>query len=232
LKIHHLHQISPFRGVEVSPLRLDPRPEVILFDLDGTLVETMQIFADVAAEVMVEHYGLVFKNARRLYLQTSGVPFHEQLEVIFGDHENNPAASAEFERRKHAAASAAAMDDATRFALGKLKARGMGLVVSSNGMQSHVDAFAARTPELFDLALGWTEGSHKGEPHVTRVCERLGIRRKALAFVGDSLRDGELAAESRVRFIGRAGTFSREEMSARFPMAPIVDSVAELPAVV
>jgi phosphoglycolate phosphatase-like HAD superfamily hydrolase len=204
----------------------------VLFDLDGTLVDTMQTFADLAAEVMVEHYGLVFKNARRLYLQTSGVPFHQQLEVIFGDHENNAAASAEFERRKHGAASAAAMDPATRLALGELRRKGIGLVVSSNGMQSHVDAFAARTPGLFDLALGWSADSCKGEPHIATVCARLGSARRAMAFVGDSLRDGELAAESRVRFIGRAGTFSREEMTARFPGAPIVDSVAELPAVV
>jgi phosphoglycolate phosphatase-like HAD superfamily hydrolase len=205
---------------------------VLLFDLDGTLVETMQTFADLAAEVMVEQYGLVFKNARRLYLQTSGVPFHQQLEVIFGDHENNTGASAAFEERKHAAASAAVMDPATKLALGELRRKGIGLVVSSNGMQSHVDAFAARTPGLFDLALGWSPGSAKGEPHVTAVCDRLGIRRRAMAFVGDSLRDGELAAETGVRFVGRAGTFSREEMSARFPGAPIVDSVADLPAVV
>jgi phosphoglycolate phosphatase len=203
-------------------------PAALLFDLDGTLVDTMGEFADLAAEVMSARYGLARRNARKLYLQTSGVPFCQQLEVIFGACETNAVAADEFERRKHAIASAASMDEATRLALETLRARGVRLVVSSNGMQEHVDHFAARADGLFNLALGFGNGLGKGEPHIAEVIDRLGVSRAHLAFVGDSIRDGELAQSSGIRFIGRAGTFTRAEMQARFPEAPIVDHVAEI----
>ena len=135
--------------------RLRPTPSVLLFDLDGTLVDTMQAFADLAAGVMARRFGVPERTARKLYLETSGIPFQQQLEGIFGDQPVVPEAALEYETRKHAIAAAAEMDADTRGALDELRARGLRLVVSSNGMQTHVDAFAAREGALFDLALGF-----------------------------------------------------------------------------
>ena len=208
--------------------RLRPTPAILLLDLDGTLVDTMPAFADLAADVIARHFGLLPANARKLYLQTSGVPFAQQLDAIFGDHPSVPDAAEEYEARKHATAAAAQMDEETRSALDELRARAIALVVSSNGMQAHVDRFAARAGGLFDLALGFGGALAKGEPHIALVEHHTGVRRDRMAFVGDSLRDGELAEASGVRFVGRAGTFTRREMSARFPEAPVIDSVAEL----
>jgi phosphoglycolate phosphatase len=222
VKLQQAYDISQVESVELSP-----SPAVILFDLDGTLVDTMGAFADIAADVMAGRYGLSRRNARQLYLQTSGVPFCRQLEVIFGVHPENPAAALEFETRKHDVAAAARLDPATEAALKALRDKGIKLVVSSNGMQEHVDAFAERTG-LFDLALGFDGYEGKGEPHVRAVEEKLGVARDALLFVGDSLRDGEIAAAAGVRFCARAGTFAAEEFAARFPDAPVVASVADL----
>ncbi len=208
--------------------RLRPAPSVLLFDLDGTLVDTMQAFADLAAGVMARRFGLVERTARKLYLETSGIPFQQQLEGIFGDQPGVPEAALEYETRKHAIAAAAEMDPETRGALDELRGRGLRLVVSSNGMQTHVDAFAARSDGLFDLALGFGGVLAKGEPHIALVEEALGVARDRLVFIGDSLRDGELAEASGVRFVGRTGTFTRREMAARFPAVPVVDSVGEL----
>lgn len=210
--------------------RLRPSPAVLLLDLDGTLVDTMQAFADLAAGVMERHFGLESRTARKLYLETSGIPFQQQLEVIFGEQPAVPEAAGEYESRKHAIAAAAEMDADTRTALDEIRSRGIGLVVSSNGMQKHVDRFAARSAGLFDLALGFGGALAKGEPHIALVEQALGIGRARLAFIGDSLRDGELAEASGVRFVGRTGTFTRREMAARFPAVPVIDSVAELPA--
>jgi phosphoglycolate phosphatase-like HAD superfamily hydrolase len=220
------------RKLAVRAQQLRPSPAAILFDLDGTLVDTMSAFADIAADVMSCHYGLMPKNARRLYLQTSGIPFCQQLEVIFGASETNGVASAEFERRKHAVADCATMDRATAIALATLKSRGFALAVSSNGMQDHVDTFAARSGGLFDLALGFGGGLSKGEPHVAEACARLGLGRENLLFVGDSIRDGELAGQSGVRFVARAGTFSPAQFDARFPGVFVLDHIADLPALV
>src|SRR5690349_24162511 len=75
-------------------------PRAVLFDLDGTLIDTMQTFADVAAGVMVEHHGMDRATARAAYLTTSGIPFFKQLEVIAPGDARNAAAAAEFEREK------------------------------------------------------------------------------------------------------------------------------------
>jgi phosphoglycolate phosphatase len=209
---------------------LAPAPAAILFDLDGTLVDTMGRFADLATDVITRRYGLARRNARGLYLRTSGVPFSQQLEIMFGPHDGNAAAADEYETRKDAVARAATMDGGARAALEELRARGVTLVLSSNGMQAHVEDFADREGGLFTLALGFGGARHKGEPHVAEVCARLGMARADLVFVGDSLRDGELAAASGLRFVARAGTFTRADFARRFPDAPIVDHVAELPA--
>src|SRR5262249_60976340 len=81
--------------------RLRPTPSVLLFDLDGTLVDTMQAIADLAAGVMARHFGVVERPARKLYLEPSGIPFQQQLEAIFGDQAGVPAAAFECETEKH-----------------------------------------------------------------------------------------------------------------------------------
>ena len=49
-----------------------------------------------------------------------------------------------------------------------------------------------------------------------------------MVLVGDSLHDGEIAEREGVRFVGVAGTFSRERFALRFPGLPVVDRLAEI----
>src|SRR5262245_55910893 len=88
-------------------------PRGVLFDLDGTQVDTMGGFADIAADVMAARHGVEFDWARGKYLETSGLPFCKQLEVVFPGHPANQAASDEFEARKLAVCEATAMDART-----------------------------------------------------------------------------------------------------------------------
>jgi phosphoglycolate phosphatase-like HAD superfamily hydrolase len=185
-------------------------------------------YADLAAGIVAERYGIPWRNARNLYIQTCGVPFFEQLDVIFGDLAENAACAEEFETRKVELARAARMDEATQATLETLHDAGCRLVVSSSGMQDHVERFAARSPGLFDLALGFGAGLAKGERHVSTVCAELGLARDELLFVGDSLRDGDLAAATGVTFVGKAGTFAHRDFARRFPDAPVIDAVPEL----
>ena len=208
------------------------RPRVVLFDLDGTLVDTMSAFADLAAEVMARRHRLIRSVARARYMQTSGVPFCQQLEIICPGHTENAAASDEFERRKRAVCDGTPMDAATVAGLEALRALGLKLVVSSNTGQEFVDEFAAREAFRFDLALGFdpARGLAKGRPHVDRALAELGARREELLFVGDSLADAELAAGCGVAFVARLGTFRAEDFLRRDPAALSVAHVSELPA--
>jgi phosphoglycolate phosphatase len=197
----------------------------VMFDLDGTLIDTMEGFADLAAEIMEARHGLPAVQGRARYLETSGIPFRQQLEVIHPGHAENQAASDEFEQRKRAVCDAATMSERTSAALERLRDAGIKVIVSSNSAQYFVDEFAAREAFRFDLVLGFDAavGLAKGRPHVEHACAKLGLRREDIVFCGDSLKDGELARECGIAFVGRLGTFTREEFSRWDAQAMVVD---------
>jgi phosphoglycolate phosphatase-like HAD superfamily hydrolase len=157
----------------------------------------------------------------------------KQLDVITPGHAANSAASDEFERRELALCEATPMDADTVAALEQLRALGLKLVVSSNTGQSVVDDFAAREAFRFDLALGFDPalGLAKGRPHVERALATFGVTRDQLLFVGDSLKDADLAADCGVAFIGRLGTFSADDFRRRDPAALCVADLAGLVSV-
>jgi phosphoglycolate phosphatase len=202
----------------------------VLFDLDGTLIDTMGGFADLAAEILAARHGLPLAHARDRYMETSGIPFRQQLDVIAPGHAHNDAASAEFEQRKRAVCDAATMTVETTGALEAMRGLGIKLVVSSNSAQHFVDEFAARESFRFDLVLGFdpAAGLAKGRPHLDHACARLAICPEDAVFCGDSIKDGMLARECEIAFVGRLGTFTREAFQRWDPHAAVVDDVAAL----
>jgi phosphoglycolate phosphatase-like HAD superfamily hydrolase len=205
------------------------RPRVIMFDLDGTLVDTMFAFADLAAEIMHAYHGQEPDAARARYLQTCGLPFRQQLELIHPEHARNQPASDEFEDRKRAICETAPMDADTRSGLAALRAQDIKLVLSSNTGQEFVDEFVTREGFAFDLALGFGSGMAKGVPHVDRTMRALAVGRAEILFVGDSLKDGDLARDAGVRFVGRLGTFDVTAFERHLPGVVTIRNVAELP---
>src|SRR5664279_1501550 len=216
---------SPARTRIVSTLAL---PKVLLCDLDGTLIDTMPVLADLATEVMVGMYGIPRTLARELYLATCGLPFVAQLEDIFPGDARNATASDLFESAKPARCNSARMPAETRAALVELRRRGVRIAVSSNNGRQNVETFAKTADFPFDLVMGYGNGLAKGKPHV-QMAERLfGVGRGEMLFIGDSLHDGEIARVEGLPFVGVAGTFSKESFLLRFPGLPIVHGFAEL----
>ena len=203
-------------------------PRAVLFDLDGTLIDTMQLFADVAADVMVRHHGLDRARSRAAYLTTSGIPFFQQLEVIVPGHAANAGAAAEFEQLKVAATVDVGASDLTIAGLIQLRRLGIATAVSSNNFQDQVDKFVEHCPVELDLALGFGNGLAKGAGHFDRACEVFDCTREDLVFVGDSIADAELARLGGVRFVARLGTFSEAAFRDVVPEAPVVEEIAEL----
>lgn len=201
---------------------------VCLLDFDGTLVDSMGAFADIAADVMHAHYGLPFAEARRRYLETSGIPFFQQLDLIFPEGRDNVLLADEFETRKLTGFFDEPYFDGAIEALEWLRGRGIVTAVSSNNFQQNVDEFVARNPAPLDHVLGFREGFAKGRKHFEYVMQAEGVAADAIVFVGDSLKDGDRALESGVSFVGLTGTFAREEFLGRFPSIDVVDSLLEL----
>ena len=203
-------------------------PVAVLFDLDGTLVDTMQTFADVAATILQDTHGIEWAAAREAYLATSGIPFFQQLQLIAPDDSRNSLAVEAFERRKVEATGDVGATEPTIVALRRLGMRGIRVAVSSNNFQDQVDKFVATCRAPFDLALGFGGGLAKGEPHFDRACNQFACTRADIVFVGDSLADAALAVDAGVRFVGRLGTFSVDQFRAVVPHAALIDEIDEL----
>jgi phosphoglycolate phosphatase-like HAD superfamily hydrolase len=214
-----------------APVRSLPTlalPKVLLCDLDGTLIDTMPVLADLATEVMVGMYGIPKVLGRELYLATCGLPFIKQLADIFPGDARNQAASDLFEGAKPARCDSARMPADTEAALVELRRRGVRIAVSSNNGRRNVETFAAHAAFPFDLVMGYGDGLAKGRPHI-EACERtFGVDRSEMLFIGDSLHDGEIALVEGLPFVGVAGTFSKESFQLRFPSVPVVHRFAEL----
>ncbi|HTZ61106.1 MAG TPA: HAD hydrolase-like protein [Thermoplasmata archaeon] len=56
---------------------------VVVFDLDGTLLDDLGLICDVAADVMFKAFGTPPDEARIHYLATTGMPFEAQLAQLY-----------------------------------------------------------------------------------------------------------------------------------------------------
>lgn len=205
-----------------------PTPKAILFDLDGTLLNTMQEFANLAAEIIRASHQATFADARRMYLETSGLPFTQQLDSLFPDHPLNANAVVEFERRKKKISAGAMMSDEAIEGLIRLKELGVHIAIASNNDQAAVDSFASRSPFHFHLCMGYSDTLSKGITQFTLATQRFQCALSDLLFVGDSLTDATLSYSLGVPFAAMTGTFAAEEFKALFPGCLTVCSVMEL----
>lgn len=211
------------------------RYRAVLFDFDGTLVDTMGSFADLAGALIAEAHGWTVAEGRAAYLRTSGIPFFQQLEVLFPGDPGNAALVERFETGKLRFYEGKGLLPDVPPAIAALRAHGIRVVVSSNNYTRVVEQFLRTQDVVFDLVLGFGDGQAKGEPHFARTLAELGLARHELLFVGDSVRDGELALGAGVAFVGRLGTAPPEAFHARFGVAafPLVERLDDvLPLVV
>ena len=205
--------------------------KMLVFDFDGTLVDTMQGFADVAADVVSTRYSVAFAWAREKYLETSGIPFFQQLEVMFPNDARNEQSADEFEERKLEGFFSEKFDDDVRNTLISLKSQGYRVAVSSNNFQHLLDQFVASETIEFDMVLGCRENFFKGADHFNHIQSVLGVGPHEILFVGDSLVDGQRARESGIRFVGRTGTFTADAFCEAHPNTQTVDQLSELASI-
>ncbi len=206
------------------------KPGVVIFDLDGTLIDTMGSFADLAGDLISLHYGIPFEESRALYLKTSGIPFSHQLEVLFPGRPNNSVVAAQFESRKIGLFTRETVSESTRSTLQWLKEHNYRTAISSNNFHLLVKEFARREHLPVDVCLGYKEGFAKGRQHFQYLESYFRRPFGEMLFVGDSLKDAEIAHENGVHFIGKVGTFSRADFGKAVNSHPLatIDEIHEI----
>lgn len=206
----------------------DKNAQAVIFDFDGTIVDSMNAFANIASKVMPRHYAIDTETAKQRYLETSGLPFFQQLEAIFPGNPANAKAAEEYENLKlRNYFDEPLFEDAVE-TISNLRSRGIKVIVSSNNFQHLVDKFVGRTGIEFDMVLGFKPGFAKGRDHFKHIEEKTGVARNAMTFIGDSIKDGERAADYGIKFIAKEGIFTGIQFSAHFPDAKVISNLAEL----
>jgi HAD superfamily hydrolase (TIGR01549 family) len=205
------------------------KTKILVLDFDGTVVDTMGGFGEVASRVLNRFFATPPDEGRRQYFETSGLPFRQQLEILHPGDKRNDLAAQQFEQEKLKGFFLERISEETKEVVRELKKRGYIVVVSSNNYQELVDLFLAREKDCqFDLVLGAKNGFYKGKDHFDFICRHFGVSPQEITFVGDSLKDFERAKESNVAFVAKLGTFKREDFEKRFGKVVAIESLKGL----
>ncbi len=193
---------------EVAPQRVERG--VVVFDLDGTLLDDIGLISAVAADVLEKAFGTPAEEGRVHYLATTGMPFEAQLAQLYPDAPEALRASTArtFHQRKvtEAYAKADTFPEVPKL-LKRLAQERWTLVVSTGAETEMADLLLEREGLRFwfEEVLGSGEGTKR--EHLTEYRRRFPER--PLFMVGDSRFDME-AAQSvpGVIPVGRASRLS------------------------
>lgn len=203
----------------------------IIYDFDGTLVDTMGGFGEIASLLINKYYGIPIDKAKKKYFITSGIPFFQQLEKIFPNNDMNSMVAEEYEEKKLDGFFSTHLPQKTINFLFHLKNKytDLKLVVSSNNFQNLVENFITKNNiHIFDLILGYKENFSKGKDHFNYVKKYFGFRNTELLFIGDSLLDAKRAIDNKIQFIAYSGTFNYEYWKKKFPDIKVISKIEEI----
>ncbi len=191
---------------EVVPMQVERG--VVVFDMDGTILDDISLISHVAADVMHSAFGTPLDEGRIHYLATTGMPFEAQLAQLYA---NAPAAlraatARTFHGRKvtEAYAHAGPFPEVPKL-LKRLSQERWTLVISTGAETEMADLLLEREGLRFwfeDL-LGSAQGTKR--EHLQEYRRRYPGAR--IFMVGDSRFDMEAAASVEgVTPIGRASS--------------------------
>ncbi len=201
---------------------------VCIFDFDGTLVDTMNSFADLAASIIEREYNIPFNEARKQYLDTSGLPFFKQLDILFPNKEQNTELANEFELRKKNNFFTVDFPEDVKITVKALRENNIKIAISSNNFQNMIESFVNKQNLTFDYILGYKNGFSKGRDHFKFIEKNSNCLLANMVFVGDSLNDARIAINCGVKFIAKIGTFSNSDFNNEFPQFKRVNKLYDL----
>jgi phosphoglycolate phosphatase-like HAD superfamily hydrolase len=179
---------------------------VVVFDLDGTILDDIGLISTVAADVLFRAFGTPPEEGRLHYLATTGMPFEAQLAQLYPEvspDDREGAARIFHERKvKEAYTAAKSFPEIPRL-LKQLSSAGWTLVVSTGAEREMADLVLERQGLRFwfEGLLGSGQGTKR--EHLTEYRRR--YPGATLYLVGDSRFDMEAAASSEgVVALGRA----------------------------
>ena len=188
------------------------RIEAIVYDLDGTLVDSMPALTERATALLQRRFDLDPAAARERYAATAGLDFATQLEEMFPGNRANSAVAAEFNAAKWELLPRVEPFADVRRSLDFFASRGIRQFVCSSTEASLVRATLEQSGLVASLEAysGFRAEFDKGRQlrHLLRTHR---LRPETTLFVGDSLRDSAFARGAGTRFLGLTRSFTASE---------------------
>jgi phosphoglycolate phosphatase-like HAD superfamily hydrolase len=202
--------------------------EVVMLDFDGTVADTMGFLTRTAAGLLSEVYGMAAADARNAYINTSGLPFVQQMEIIRPGDSRNAETVRRFEHAKKANLSGFNLYPDAVPATAALRRGGIRVCVSSSNREGLIRSLLTARGLEVDLVLGFRPGFEKGRDHFEFACAAFKVEADRLLFVGDSHRDGVVASAAGVRFVLRSGLLNADTIAVLLPGVTVIDSLEDL----
>lgn len=206
--------------------------ETLLFDLDGTLVDSADLIVESWRHTMLAHFGEIPPD--EVWLRTMGMPLRTQFQDFVDTAEGVQAmidTYVDHNRREHDRLIRSF--EGVREALAQLHLGGvrMGIVTSkaARGTAMGLAACNLDTSWFETLVTSDEPIPHKPDPApVLLALDRLGVDASGAAFVGDSVWDLRAGRAAGVQSIAALwGPFTRELLEAENP-DHMLDHISEL----
>jgi phosphoglycolate phosphatase-like HAD superfamily hydrolase len=204
--------------------------DALILDFDGTVADTMGFLTDKAASLLTTKYGMPPDRARAAYIDTSGLPFVQQMEIICPGDPRNADTVRAFECTKRENLMNFRLYGDAVPAVAVLRRGGMKVCVSSSNLEDLIRRLLELRGLEVDLVMGFKPGFEKGRDHFDFAASTFNTEFARLVFVGDSHRDGLTARSAGIRFIARAGLLGAARLRELLPGVPVIESLLELPS--
>ncbi len=191
-------------------------PDAVIFDLDGTIADTMGELINLATNMIASNYNISTQEARKGYLETTGLDFATQLEIMFPGDKRNKRVAEEFEERKKSLILGNPIFPDALDALKYFKDKGVKVFVCSSTTDEMIKEYFKRhqMDGLIYSFSGLKKGFSKAN-QIKNILENNQYRKDKVIFVGDSLKDGEIAKNLGIKFYGVERMFSGSDFSNR-----------------
>ena len=201
--------------------------KAIIFDFDGTVADTMPFLTGLAVRLITENYTISRQEAKRRYLETTGVDFASQLESIFPNRPNNQKVAASFEKRKLEGIFDHPIFPDVIPALKYFRNKKIKIVICSSTKQKIIRKYSQlnQIDVLMDNLLGYEQNFRKGD-QIDFVLQHYQLQPDRVLFVADSLTDYVFARDRKIEFIGISKIFGKKEFQKKGAMC--VGSLADL----
>ena len=193
----------------------------VLFDLDGTLIDSTGLILESYRHTMLTHLGHVLPDA--LWLDGIGTPLDDQLRAMSQTEAQRQAMKATYRAHyiAHQDTRLAAFPGVVG-ALDALRARGlrMGVVTSKMRDTTRRALEVCGLGGYFEVVVAFEDAArHKPDPEPVQVALRgLGLEPGQVVFVGDSPFDMQAGRDAGARTMGVTwGPFARASLT---PFAP------------